>query len=80
MNKKQAPIRLKNDVTRTSVKIARTNGHRAELKWLWRHMDVTKILMTKKQETANNNSPSYRCAAIKNLKLYLNTKLLQAFD
>ena len=32
---------------RNSVQIAWTNEHNADLKWLWRHMGVTKILTKK---------------------------------
>ena len=47
--------------TRKSVGIAWTNEQKADLKWLWHYMVVTKILTKKK--TANN-SLCYRFAAI----------------
>ena len=46
MNKKKlAPLRAKNDVT--SLDIAWTIEQKADLKWLWRHMVVTKIAKMK---------------------------------
>ena len=62
--------------TGTSVEIAWTNEQQADLKCLWRHMVATKIatMKQKNQETANN-SPSYRCAAIK--KIGPNSKNLE---
>ena len=71
MNKKLAPLRAKNDVThaillklheRMNKKVAVTSYGRNK-----NHDDEIK----KNQEKANN-SPSYRCAAIKNfLKIHL---------
>ena len=50
MNKKIAPLRAKN--ARTSVEIAWKNEQKADLKWLWRHIVVTKIATTKLKKIA----------------------------
>ena len=46
--------------TRTSVEIAWTNEHKADLKWLWRHMVVKKSRRRNKKEPREG----YLCAAI----------------
>ena len=68
MNKKTRSTKSKKwRHARTSDEIAWTNEQKADLRWLRRHMVVTKILMTKyKNQEKVNNSPNYRCAAIKN--------------
>ena len=54
---------------RTSVEIAWTNEQKEDLKWLWRHMVVKKSRRrNKKNKEKSKNSPSYRWAAIKNVK------------
>ena len=52
--------------TCTSIENSWTNEQNADLKWLWRHMVVTKIAKKKKNQEKANNSLSYRCEAIKN--------------
>ena len=42
----------------TSVEIAWMNEQKADLKWLWRHMVVTKIIIKKKQKHSRKNSGS----------------------
>ena len=64
MNKKRVAKVKKWRPTGTSDDIAWANEQKADLKWLWRQMVVTKIATEQKNQEKSNNSPSYRFAAI----------------
>ena len=70
MNKTRSNNSEKWRHARTSIEIARTNEQKADLKWLWRHMVEQKSRRGNKNHEKANNSPSYRCAAIKNCQFY----------
>ena len=50
----------------------KNNEQKADMKWLWRHMVVTRIATMKKQKNQQkaNNSPSYRGASFKKIMNY----------